>query len=177
MSGELQDLGVRIDLGCGRIKAPGHIGLDIIASPGVDLVCDLEQGIPLSDNSVSRAYANHTLEHIDDLARLVQEIGRVCRPGAAVVVRVPYYASVGAFKDPTHRRFFAEETFRYFQPGHWPRFDYGFGVHLEIERIDYTYSWPFARIGRLVPSRWMAPFRQFLWNVVHTMIVEMRVIK
>jgi SAM-dependent methyltransferase len=170
-------MGIQIDLGCGRDKASGHIGLDIRALEGVDLVCDLEQGIPLADGCVNRVYANHTLEHIEHLVLLMQEIYRVCGPGARVVVRVPYYASVGAFKDPTHRRFFAEDTFAYFSPSQWSRFDYGFGIHLEIERIAYTYSWPFARIGRIVPSRLMALFRQFLWNVVHTMIVEMRVVK
>lgn len=170
-------LEIQIDLGCGHGKVPGYIGLDILPFEGVDLVCDLEQGIPLADNCVNRVYTNHTLEHIEHLILLMQEISRVCRPGAPVIVRVPYYASVGAFKDPTHRRFFAEDTFRYFHPAHWTRFDYGFGVHLDIERIAYTYSWPFGRIGRVVPSRWMAPFRHFLWNVVHTMVVEMRVVK
>jgi SAM-dependent methyltransferase len=177
VSSILPNLEVQIDLGCGRTKAPGYIGLDIHPFSGVDLVCDLEQGIPLSDNCVHIVYANHTLEHIEHLDLLVREIYRVCRPGAAVIVRVPYYASVGAFKDPTQRRFFAEDTFRYFHPAYGARFDYGFGVHLEIERIAYTYSWPFARLGRVAPSRWLAPFRQFLWNVVHTMVVEMRVVK
>ena len=112
---------IRIDLGCGREKAPGHIGLDLLACSAADLVCDLERGVPLADSSVDRVYANHTLEHVEHLVQLMQDIYRVCRPGASVIVRVPYYASVGAFKDPTHKRFFAEDTFRYFCPGHWPR--------------------------------------------------------
>jgi SAM-dependent methyltransferase len=170
-------LGIQIDLGCGHGKTPGAVGLDILTFEGVDLVCDLEQGVPLADNCVDHVYTNHMLEHIEHLVLLMQEIYRVCRPGASVIVRVPYYASVGAFKDPTHRRFFAEDTFRYFGSAQWSRFDYDFGVHFSIESIAYTYSWPFRRIGRTVPSRWMAPFRQFLWNVVHTMIVEMRVVK
>jgi SAM-dependent methyltransferase len=174
---------VQIDLGCGHSKAPGHIGLDQVPSAAVDIVCDLEQGIPLPSNCVDRVHANHLLEHIQHLDVLMREIYRVCRAGAAVAVRVPYYTSIGAFKDPTHKRFFTEETFLYFGPlgsrncARWTRFDYGFGVHFAVDSITYTYMRPFGRLGTILPSWAMAPFRRFLWNVVHTMTVEMRVVK
>lgn len=168
---------MQIDLGCGRAKRPGHVGLDLYPYEGVDIVCDLEGRLPFEDNSVDRVYANHVLEHIERLVPLMQEIYRVCRPGASIQVRVPYYASVGAFKDPTHRRFFAEGTFEYFSPSRWTGFDYGFGVHLEIVRISYTFVPPFRRIGRYMPRRLMAVLKHWLWNIVHTMVVEMRVVK
>jgi SAM-dependent methyltransferase len=175
--------GVWIDLGCGRSKAPGHIGLDVVNSAGVDVVCDLEQGIPLPSDCVDGIYANHSLEHIGHLDLLMQEIYRVCRAGASVTVRVPYYTSIGAFKDPTHKQFFTEETFLYFGPlgsrdcARWTRFDYGFGVHFAVDSITYTYMRPFGRLGSILPPWAMAPFRRFLWNVVHTMVVEMHVVK
>jgi SAM-dependent methyltransferase len=168
---------MQIDLGCGQAKQPGHVGLDVYLYEGVDLLCNLEEGLPFGDNSVDRVYANHVLEHIEHLVPLMQEIYRVCRPNAAVEVRVPYYASVGAFKDPTHCRFFAEGTFEYFSPSRWTGFDYGFGVHFEIVRISYTFVPPFRRIGKYLPRRMMALFKHWLWNIVHTMVVEMRVVK
>jgi hypothetical protein len=155
----------------------------------VDVICDLEQGIPLPDDCVDGVYANHSLEHIGHLDLLMQEIYRVCRAGASVTVRVPYYTSIGAFKDPTHKRFFTEETFLYYSPANsrkrtrackrtrWTRFDYGFGVHFAIDSISYTYMRPFGRLGKVLPSWAMFPFRRFLWNVVHTMVVEMHVVK
>ena len=168
---------IQIDLGCGRGKMPGCIGLDIVPYEGVDIICDLEKGIPLRDNCVDKIYANHLLEHIEHLILLMQEIYRVCRPGARVAIRVPYYTSIGAFKDPTHKRFFTEDTFLYFAPSRWKHFDYQFGVHFVIENITYTYMRPFGRLGKILPPSLMYPFRRFLWNVVHTMIVEMRVVK
>jgi SAM-dependent methyltransferase len=168
---------MQIDLGCGRAKQRGHIGLDLYPHQGVDLVCDLESGLPLADSSVERVYANHVLEHIERFVPLMQEIYRVCCPDARVEVRVPYYTSVGAFKDPTHRRFFAEGTFEYFSPSHWAGFDYGFGVHFEIERISYTFVPPFRRIGKRLPRLLMAALKHSFWNIVHTMAVEMRVVK
>jgi hypothetical protein len=107
----------------------------------------------------------------------MQEIYRICRPGASVILRVPYYTSIGAFKDPTHKSFFTEETFKYFSSHQWKGFDYRFGVNFQVERIDYTYLRPFGRLGQLLPSQFMYPLRRFLWNVVHTMIIELRVIK
>src|SRR5689334_18726276 len=52
----------RIDLGCGLSKTEGFIGFDRFQLPGVDIVCDLDKGIPLADNSVEYVLASHFLE-------------------------------------------------------------------------------------------------------------------
>lgn len=168
---------VKVNLGCGRRKKPGYIGLDIIATDSADIVCDIEQGVPLRDECVTAVYSNHFLEHVEDVNFVMQEVYRVSKSEAKVTFLVPYYTSIGAFKDPTHRSFFTEETFKYFSSFQWEWFDYRFGVNFQIERIGYTYLRPFGRLGRLLPSALMYPFRRFLWNVVHTMIVELKVIK
>lgn len=168
---------VKIDLGCGCDKKPDYVGLDIVLFSEVDVVCNLEQGIPLRSNVATSVYSNHVLEHIQNTVLIMQEIFRVCRSGAKVTLRVPYYTSIGAFKDPTHKSFFTEETFRYFSSHRWDGFNYGFKVNFQVERIDYTYLRPFGRLGNLLPSVLMYPFRRFLWNVVHSMIVELRVVK
>jgi predicted SAM-dependent methyltransferase len=166
-----------IDLGCGRSKGRGYIGLDITPFKGVDVVCDLERGIPLRSNVASAVRGSHVLEHIRNSVLIMQEIYRICRPGARVNLRLPYYTSIGAFKDPTHRSFFTEETFEYFSSHQWSGFHYGFDVNFVVERIDYTYLRPFGRMGMMLPASLMYPFRRFLWNVVHSMNVELRVIK
>jgi len=80
---------MQIDLGCGRAKQPGHIGLDLHPHQGVDVVCDLESGLPLADSSVERVYANHVLEHIERFVPLMQEIYRVCCSDARVEAVLP----------------------------------------------------------------------------------------
>lgn len=167
----------KIDLGCGISKRTGYIGLDIAPLGEVDIVCNLEQGIPLRSNVATSVYSNQFLEHIQNTVLIMQEIFRICKPEAEVTLRVPYYTSIGAFKDPTHKSFFTEETFKYFSSHQWDGFNYGFNVNFQVERIDYTYLRPFSRLGRILPSALMYPFRRFLWNVVHTMIVELRVVK
>ncbi len=94
---------------------PGAIGLDITPLPGVDVVLDLDNApLPFPDNTFEAVYAHHVLEHLRNLAAVLGELHRVCRPGAVIDVLVPYYTCVGAFGDPTHVRFFTYRTFEHF---------------------------------------------------------------
>lgn len=106
-----------LDIGCGPAKRPGCIGVDRLALPGVDVVHDL--GVfpwPFDDDEFDSVYASHLLEHLSDLVRTMEEVHRILKPGGRFVVRVPYYRYEGAFRDPTHVRFFTERTFEYFTP-------------------------------------------------------------
>lgn len=61
------NLGIRLDIGCGGNKQPGFVGMDFRKEHGVDIVQDLTlfpwKQIP--DESVSLAMASHLLEHIN----------------------------------------------------------------------------------------------------------------
>lgn len=106
---------MKIDIGCGKNKKEGFIGLDRVPMPGVDIVCDLDkEKIPMDDNSVEEIYTMHFVEHIDNLMGLIEELWRVSKKGTKITIAVPYFTSVGAFRDPTHKRFFTYETFDHF---------------------------------------------------------------
>ena len=106
-----------LDLGCGARKTPGAVGADRIATSGVDVVCDLDAGLPFSDNSVEEVILNHVVEHLDDLCAAMQEIWRVCRPGGTVRIWTPHFSSgLTSWSDPTHRRTCTSRTFAYFAP-------------------------------------------------------------
>ena len=87
---------MKVDIGCGRNKAPGFVGLDIGAYEGVDIICDVRQGIPLPDKSVDELRAINMLEHLHEVQVLLDEIVRVCKPGAPIFFQVP---------DVQHERF------------------------------------------------------------------------
>ncbi len=160
---------VIVDLGCGSRKLPGAFGLDRRRMPGVDLVCELEQELPLKTNSVDVMHLSHIVEHIRDLIGFMEEVYRVCRPGAEIRVVVPYYTSRGAFRDPTHVRFITEDTFQYFEP---PT-DYGTKTNFRIEKIEYEVRKPF----RFFPKYLQKRFRRYLWNVADNMSVTLRAVK
>lgn len=111
-----------LDIGCGNCKYKSKdpndtvICLDKRENTVANIICDVESGIPLPDNYVDKVVSIHTLEHIKDLIKVMEEIWRVCKPGAEVFVDVPYWAASGAYSDPTHVRFFTYNTFDYFKP-------------------------------------------------------------
>ena len=106
---------IKLDIGCGQNKKLGFKGLDKIKMIGVDIVCDLEkEKMPINDSSVQETFSMHFLEHTNNLVQVMEEIWRVSTNGARVVLAVPYYNSIGAYRDPTHKRFFTYDTFDYF---------------------------------------------------------------
>lgn len=103
-----------VDLGCGNRKYPGSIGIDRIRLENVDVVADLNLGIPLKDNSVDMIFSSHYIEHAKDVLTLIEEIHRVLKPSGIAEIRVPYFNCFDAFTDPTHKNFFTERAFDYF---------------------------------------------------------------
>lgn len=108
----------KLDLGCGNIKTKDHVGLDIVAVPQVDVVCNLEWGIPLRDNCVVAGVANQFFEHLhrDNVLPLIDEIHRVFQVGGIMRIMVPHYMGPYAWADPGHRVAFAEGYFLYLTP-------------------------------------------------------------
>ena len=68
-----------LDIGCGRKKLPGAIGLDYVVLPGVDVVCDLNRPLPFGDQAFEIVHSDQVLEHIPNLIGLVEEIHRILK--------------------------------------------------------------------------------------------------
>jgi SAM-dependent methyltransferase len=153
--------GRRIDLGCGTRKVKGTLGVDFVAVPGVDVVADLNGGLPFKDSSLDGVYAYHILEHLDDFLGTMNEIWRVCKPGALVFVKVPHAASTFVtWKDPTHRRGLSIATFAYFDETYFDgaAFAYYAKARFRIERAKLR----FTLSGREEHPVQLSPFRQVM---------------
>ena len=107
-----------LNLGCGKTKPEGHWGIDITDAVGVDLVADLNKGIPVPDNTFDTVLAVDFLEHIkmENNIKIMEEIYRVVKPGGSFQAIVPSTDGVntGAFQDPTHFSFWPKNKFMYF---------------------------------------------------------------
>ncbi len=159
---------VIVNLGAGPTKYPGSFGVDICRRAGVDLICDLEQPLPFLSDSVDTVQSSHVVEHIRNFVSLMEEVYRICKPGATVLISVPYYTSRGAFTDPTHIRFFTEYTFQVFEPP-----TYGIKTNFRIVTTEFHT----VRTFRIFPKRVQKWFRRYLWNVVDGITVTLQAVK
>jgi len=107
---DLRGLGV-IELGGGINPKPGCITLD---QENADIICDLNDGIPLPDNSVGVLRASHLIEHLYDKNKIMKEIHRVLADGGWAFIEVPSTDGRGAFQDPTHVSYWNENSFWYY---------------------------------------------------------------
>jgi len=105
---------MKLNLGGGDKKYSGFLNVDISPEYEPDVLCDLRKGIPIPDNSVEEIIASHIIEHLPDTKDIMNEIWRVCKNNAIISIIVPHERSLMAHADPTHKRVFNEESFKYF---------------------------------------------------------------
>jgi len=101
-----------VDIGGGLNPYEGYTTVDLRDT--ADYVCDLNNGIPLPDNSVGVLNASHILEHLHDKTKIMGEIHRVLAHGGWAFIEVPSTDGRGAFQDPTHVSYWNENSFLYY---------------------------------------------------------------
>jgi hypothetical protein len=122
---------LRLDLGCGRNKREGFVGVDVHQFDGVDRVVNLAERCPLckgedygvgkkcnecrgswsyrpwpwEDASVEEAHSSHFVEHLTGQERIFffNELYRVLKKGAQAQIITPDWSHACAYGDPTHQ--------------------------------------------------------------------------
>lgn len=147
-----------LDLGCGRDKLPDAVGMDQNPRSDADVIQDLDQRPwPFETDSFEYVRAQDVLEHVSDFFGVMEEIHRVCRDGAEVLVRMPFMSSVHFATDPTHRRAATSATFDYFDPRRpLGRYEYSTA---RFERLSFHY-------GRYYPGKLSHAFKLLDWAMV-----------
>ncbi len=165
----------RLNIGCGLNPISGYVNADRVPLPGVDLVCEFaRRPFPFRDDSFDEVYMSHVLEHLPDTVSTMEEIHRIARPSATVIVKVPHYKHSNAFKDPTHVRFFTEESFDYF--GKDPK-SYYTKARFDVMNVEKEYDWHIARyVARPFP-RVLPWVERFLDNTVQGITFTLKVRK
>jgi SAM-dependent methyltransferase len=81
----------RLNWGSGMYAEPGWINSDLKDGPGIDISCDIVQGLPLETGSVDYAVSIHALPEIayPDLVPVLGELRRVLKPGGVLRLALP----------------------------------------------------------------------------------------
>lgn len=120
---------LNIDIGGGLYPYRDYKTVDI--RKNADYVADLNEGIPLPDNSCGVVNAHHVLEHLKDPIKSMREIHRVLAHGGYAFIEVPSTEGKGAFQDPTHVTFWNDNSFLYYTDKNYAEF---------IDNDDITFS-------------------------------------
>jgi predicted SAM-dependent methyltransferase len=132
---------LKLDLGCGQNPKEGFEGVDLYGDKAKHRVDLFKFPWPLASDSVDEIHCSHFLEHVpareveerdfapphagtqppaygylgqDMLFAFMDECYRILKVDGWMQIIVPSGRSNRAFWDPTHRRFFMQETFLYF---------------------------------------------------------------
>lgn len=107
-----------LEIGCGPKKLwPHSIAVDVNAESVADVLHDLNCfPYPFDNDLFDIVIAEHVIEHLDDVIKVVEELHRITKPGGLVYIEVPHFSSRDFFTDPTHKHAFSITSFDYFIP-------------------------------------------------------------
>jgi glycosyltransferase involved in cell wall biosynthesis len=129
-----------IDIGGGIDGRPGYTTID---QQDGEIKCDLNEGIPMEDNSCYVVNASHVIEHLKDPIRTMSEIHRVLAHGGWAFIEVPSTDGRGAFQDPTHVSFWNQNSFWYYTRRNQARYIRNTKTRFQNYRLETGY-----------PSKW-----------------------
>jgi SAM-dependent methyltransferase len=145
---------MKLNIGSGYKKYTGYVNIDADINCNPDIILNLDDtnlNLPFEDNSVTDVRAFHILEHIGaGYFKLLQEIYRVCKPGAIIEIQVPHPTHEIYLNDPTHKRPITVEGMRLFSKkfnqleiergGSSSTLGFIFDVDFELVQYDYIYD-------------------------------------
>ena len=158
---------LKLDIGCGKNKKEGFIGVDAISFPGVDQVVDVRLPWPWADNSVDEVHCSHFLEHLTAYERVhfVNELWRVLVGDAKATIITPHWAAARAYGDPTHQWPPVSEMWFYYLDPKWRETN---APHTDIAhnpqgfKCHFDCTWGYGMHGSIQSRN--AEFQQFALN-------------
>jgi glycosyltransferase involved in cell wall biosynthesis len=147
-----------VDIGGGLNPWPNYTTVDLRSD--ADIQYDLNDGIPLPDNSVGVLNASHILEHLDNKTKIMAEIHRVLAPGGWAFIEVPSTDGRGAFQDPTHVSYWNENSFLYYTNSYLAGFIDNITIRFQEYRREtyYPNEW-LQSLNVLVTSAWLVAIK------------------
>ncbi len=178
-----------LDFGCGTKRHPNSIGIDINPNSNADIIHNLDLfPYPLEDNTFDEVWCDGIIEHLADVVGVMEELHRVSKPGGQITIITPYFSSLDAFTDPTHKHYFSSRSFDYFT-GDFPQYGFYSAKARFVKRKVDIYFWDLPRLGgihpqyllgaKLLSTRFLSIYERFFAYILpaQTIRFELEVVK
>lgn len=108
---------MRIDFSGHARQAARAMCVNAFAAPGITFVAQAGPHLPFQDGSIDELFLGRTIMYRDDMPATLDEIWRVCKPGALVHVTLPHASSaIATSRDARPRPLLTLNTFNYYDP-------------------------------------------------------------
>ena len=108
----MQNIKIKIDIGCGKNKKEGFIGIDIDKNTNPDIVASALE-LPFEDNSIDEVYSSHLVEHFNpqEAQKFFNEVYRVLKKDCPAGIKIDRDWSKRKLmaKDSTHKYRYKEK--------------------------------------------------------------------
>ncbi|MCD6283892.1 class I SAM-dependent methyltransferase [bacterium] len=102
----MKNKSTKLDIGCGKNKREGFIGIDIDPNSDADIIASA-LNLPFKDNSVDEIYSSHLVEHFSpkETEKFFAEIYRVLKKNSRAFLKIDTDWTKKRLlqKDPTHK--------------------------------------------------------------------------
>lgn len=159
---------LKVDLGGGIDPLRGYMVID--QHGPADITCNLDDGIPLPDNSVGVLNASHILEHLKDPVKSMREIHRVLAHGGWAFIEVPSTEGRGAWQDPTHVSYWNENSFLYYTDKAFGRYIRNTTIKFQAFRLETHYPSPWWENMKIpVVTAWLVAHKDDSKRLPHVL--------
>lgn len=106
-----------LNLGSGKKIINKGIRLDINPDVNPDVLHDLNKfPYPFKNNTFDLITMDNVIGELDNLWKVMDEVHRISKDDAKIIISVPYFRSSYAFIHPNIKSFFTVQSFDYFDP-------------------------------------------------------------
>lgn len=154
----------KIELGCGNTKIDGAWGVDHIKTGEADQVFDLDrERWPLPSNHFTWIRAKDVYEHLENPINFMEEVQRIAKSGATVIIQGPHFSS-GNWHDPTHKRLLGSRSMDNFTEN--ADFQFYSDTKFEIKNVEIRFApfriQPHKHIGYFISNKWTQIYEETL---------------
>lgn len=105
----------KLNLGCGKDYREDCVNVDIADNLKKDMKHDLNvYPWPFDGDELDIIYCRDVIEHLEKPAKAMEEIHRISKNGARVIIRAPHFSSQVAYADLQHLKPFSVQIFNHY---------------------------------------------------------------